>query len=65
LSDGEPSEDSIKFQISRTETPKDIVAALFVAGLFDNRTSWKNAEKEQACDIHCLKHFLSFLRLLG
>tara|TARA_B100000809_G_C14805345_1_gene411813 strand:+ start:487 stop:627 length:141 start_codon:yes stop_codon:yes gene_type:complete len=46
LSDGESSEDSIKFQISRTETPKDIVAALFAADLFDNRTSWKNAEKE-------------------
>ncbi|MFP6760468.1 MAG: hypothetical protein VB856_02075 [Rhodospirillales bacterium] len=46
MSDGESSEDSVKFQISRTETPKDIVATLFAADLFDNRTSWKNAEKE-------------------
>jgi hypothetical protein len=46
LSVGEPSEYRIKIQVMGTENPQDIVAALFMAGLFDNRTSWKNAEKE-------------------
>jgi hypothetical protein len=46
LSVGEPSEDRIKIQVMGTENPQDIAAALFLAGLFDNRTSWKNAKKE-------------------
>ncbi|MDC0190715.1 hypothetical protein OAJ77_05725 [Rhodospirillales bacterium] len=46
MSVGEPSEDRIKIQVMGTENPQDIVAALFMAGLFDNRTLWKNAEKE-------------------